>query len=78
MSAETRDLSDSSNERKSLISKSSQMNQKKQTIRDIHIYKHEFQTPQLLPAKSHNPYQSSQGTPKVMSIRNDSAKPLFD
>jgi len=49
-----------------------------QTLREICIYKHEFQTTKLLPAKSNNPYQSTQGTPKVMSIRNDGAKTLFD
>jgi len=37
----------------------------------------EFQTIQLLPAKNHNPYQSTQGTPKAMSIRNDDAKTFF-
>jgi len=31
----------------------------------------------LLSAKSHNPYQLTQGTTKVMSIRNNDAKTPF-
>jgi len=47
------------------------------TFSTIFIYKHESQMLQLLPAKSHNLYQLSQGSPKVMNIKNDSAKPLW-
>jgi len=54
------------------------MSQQKQTLREIHIYKPEFRTIKLLLAKSHNSYQSTQDIPKVMSIRNDDAKTLFD
>jgi len=53
------------------------MKQREHTFNNIFIYKHESQTLQLLPAKSHNPYQSSQGTPKVMNIKNDGTKPLW-
>jgi len=47
------------------------------TTNNIFIYRHESQTSQLLPAKSHNLFQSSQGTLKVMKHQNDDAKPLW-
>jgi len=52
------------------------MKQYGRTTSNILIYRHESQTSQLLPAKSHNSFQSSQGTLKVMKHQNDGAKPL--
>jgi len=44
---------------------------------EILIYKHEFQMTKLLPAKSHNPYQSIQGTQRSWVSGTTTQKPFF-
>jgi len=51
--------------------------QKKNSPRNPHIYKRWFQTTQHFPTKSHNPYEASQCTLKVTTLKNDGAKPLW-
>jgi len=45
------------------------MKQREHTFNNILIYKHESQTLQLLPAKSHKPYEASQRTPRVTNLK---------
>ena len=53
------------------------MSQQKQTLHEIHIYKHEFQTTKLLPAKSHNPYQSTKAHQRSSVLGTTTQKPFL-
>jgi len=66
MTEEVRKISDSSNAHEVTDPSFLHMKQYRRTTNNISIYRHESQTSQLFPAKSHNSFQSSQGTLKVM------------